>query len=163
MGSREVNAYTNGDVFHLVRMAGGWGNVAGPGLFMLRVALAGTVSSLVVGLGGAAIGAIAFGTAALPFLVCTSAGFIFGAMGFYRDSVRQSLEYLDRYPRLLQLHLDANYPTRGFLRYERGMLNSGYFGRSWILQSMLICSWLTAQPALDVSYSGLQSLLEGMC
>jgi len=151
MGSREVNAYTNSDVFHLVRMAGGWGNVAGPGIFMLRVALAGTVSSLVVGLGGAAVGAIAFGTAALPFLVCTFVGFVFGATGFYRDSVRQSLEYLDRYPRLLQLHLDANYPTRGFLRYERNQLNSRYFGKSWILQSMLICSWLTAQPALDVS------------
>lgn len=50
----------------------------------------------------------------------------------------------------MQLHLDANYPERGFHRFSDRQLNSEAFSRSWILQSMLVCSWLTAQPALDV-------------
>ena len=49
----------------------------------------------------------------------------------------------------MQLHLDANYPDKGFLSYRQDQLQRGPFARSWILQSMLVCSWLTAQPALD--------------
>lgn len=133
------------------RMTGGWGNVNGPGFLMLRVVLTGSSSAVVMGLAGSACTAAFFGTAALPFVVFACFGFLFGAVGFYRDAMRQSLTYLERFPRLLQLHLDANFPTRGFLQYRQDQLRAAHFSRSWTLQSMLIASWLTAQPALDVS------------
>lgn len=150
------------DVFHassifdtsrslLFRMTGGWGNAAGPGYFMARIVLSGTVSAVIIGMAGSAAGAAIWGTGALPFLVAACGGFVFGAVGFYRDALRQANVMLERYPRLLQLHLDANYPTRGFLAWRLEQMKAAAFARSWTLQSMLVCSWLTAQPALDVS------------
>ena len=53
----------------------------------------------------------------------------------------------------MKLHLDANFLDRDFLRYQPTHLQEAV-GRSWILQSMLVCAWLTAQPALEVR--GLQ-------
>lgn len=110
-----------------------------------------TDKMLSVGLAGSGLAAVFVGTASLPFLIFACAGFIFGSVGFYRNTLSRSLIALDRNPRLMQLHLDANYPDRGFLRFSDRQLRSEEFGRSWILQSMLVCSWLTAQPALDVS------------
>jgi len=52
----------------------------------------------------------------------------------------------------LQHHLDANFPHRGFDTWPAGRLRSGVFGDSWILQSMLIASWLTATRAIDRIY-----------
>ncbi|KAK5122544.1 hypothetical protein LTR85_003807 [Meristemomyces frigidus] len=141
------------------RMAGGWGNVAGPGYFMTRIILSGTVSSAVLGLAGSAFGAVIWGTAALPFLISACGGFFFGAIGFYRDALRQANMMLERYPRLIQLHLDANYPTRGFLEWRTDQFKAAVFSRSWVLQSMLVCSWLTAQPALDQLMEHQEQLL----
>lgn len=135
----------------LFRMSG-WGNVNGPGFFMIRLILSASSAAAVMGFGGAMVTAAVWGTAGPPFIVSACLGFVFGAVGFYRDAARQSLAYLDRYPRLLQLHLDANFPTRGFLQYRRDQLRAAVFSREWKLQSMLICSWLTAQPALEVRY-----------
>lgn len=129
---------------------GGWGNMAGPGLFMFRVMLSGTTSSAVLGLAGASIGALMWGTASLPFVVSSCIGFVFGATGFYFDAVQRSRIMLERYPRLLQLHLDANFPRRDFLSWRIDQLRGSTFSRSWLLQSMLICSWLTALPAIEV-------------
>ncbi|KXS96831.1 hypothetical protein AC578_7411 [Pseudocercospora eumusae] len=133
----------------ILRMTGGWGNVSGPGLFMVRTIFTGTLSAVTMGIVGASCGALVWGTATLPFLVCSCSGFIFGALGFYRDAVRQALINVDRYPRLLQLHLDMNFPWRGWNQYRASELTSHYFRRSWVSTSMLVCAWLTAQPALD--------------
>ncbi|EME84945.1 uncharacterized protein MYCFIDRAFT_82999 [Pseudocercospora fijiensis CIRAD86] len=64
----------------LLRMTGGWGNVSGPGLFMVRTIFTGTLSAVTMGIVGASCGAIVWGTATLPFLVCSCSGFIFGAL-----------------------------------------------------------------------------------
>ncbi|KXL48895.1 hypothetical protein M433DRAFT_141895 [Acidomyces richmondensis BFW] len=141
-----MNEVSRGAFF---RMFGGWGNVAGPGYFMARVMLQGTITSAVMGLTGAAFGAVIWGTAALPFLIFACGGFMYGSIGFYKDSIRQAGVMLDRFPKLLQLHLDVNFPASGFLDWRREQLRAAVFSRSWVLQSMLICSWLTALPAID--------------
>ncbi|KAJ9616850.1 hypothetical protein H2200_000570 [Cladophialophora chaetospira] len=119
---------------------------------MTRVIISGTVASIVLGMSGASIGAIFFDTAALPFVASASAGFLLGAWGFYRDAVRKSLRAMDRFPQLLQLHLDANFPHPGFDTWESSRLRSAYFDRSWILQSMLVASWMTASRAIERIY-----------
>lgn len=118
---------------------------------MTRVIISGTVTSIFVGMTGASFGAMVFDTATIPFLFSACCGFVFGAVGFYRDALRKSLRSIDRFPRLLQLHLDANFPHRGFDTWERNQFSSRTFGSSWVLQSMLVASWLTANPAIEVS------------
>ena len=118
---------------------------------MTRVIVSGTVASIFMGMTGATIGAIIFDTATIPFVVSASAGFLLGAWGFYRDAVRKSLRAVDRFPQLLQLHLDANFPHRGFDTWEPSRLRSAYFDKSWVLQSMLTASWVTANRAIEVS------------
>lgn len=66
---------------------------------------------------------------------------------------------LDRYPRLLQIHLDANFSHRGFERYSLHQLRSDVFQRSMVMQSMLICSWLTASPVIEVSVTKLREVM----
>jgi hypothetical protein len=104
-----------------------------------------------MGMAGASIGAIIWQTATIPFMVSSCMGFMIGAIGFYRDAVRKSIVALDQYPRLLQLHLDANFPQRRFGTWSLTRLRSLDFAGSWVLQSMLIASWMTASAALDVS------------
>ena len=102
------------------------------------------------GLTGAIIGSMAFGTASLPFICAACFGFTMGTVRWYHVSVTQALLSLDAYPALLRLHLDSNYPSRGFRKSGLNMFRSEVFRDSWILKSMLIVSWLTAQPAIDV-------------
>ncbi|KIV94874.1 hypothetical protein PV10_02595 [Exophiala mesophila] len=134
---------------HILRVGGGYGNVSGPGLFMLRVIISGTVSSVVTGMFGASVGALIWDTATIPFILSACSGFVLGTLGFYRDAVRKSLAALDRYPRLLRMHLDANFPHRDFHTWTIDRFRSQVFRGSWVLQSMLIASWLTATEALD--------------
>lgn len=103
------------------------------------------------GLSGATLGAIIFRTASIPFIICSTFGFVIGIVGFYKDCLAKSLINLELYPRLLQLHLDANFPSFGFRRMGLGEFRAVQFSNSWTLRSMLLVSWLTAQPALDVS------------
>ncbi|EXJ95112.1 hypothetical protein A1O1_00231, partial [Capronia coronata CBS 617.96] len=116
---------------------------------MFRVILSGTISAVFVGMAGASIGAVIWETATIPFVTAACSGFVLGAVGFYRDAVRKSLRSLDRYPRLLRLHLDANFPHRGFETWPVDRLSSNIFRQSWVLRSMLVASWLTATRSLD--------------
>ena len=94
-----------------------------------------------------------WGTAALPFIFGSCAGFILGTTSWYYDALSKSMLSLDRYPSMLRLHLDANFPTRFFRRQPLSVFSSERFRTSRVLQSMLVVAWLTAQPALDVSTS----------
>lgn len=118
---------------------------------MLRSLVAGSTTAMSLGLAGATISAIVFRTASIPFIFSTSIGFVVGVLGFYKDCMAKALLSIDLHPRLLQLHLDQNFPWRGFRLWRLGEFRSVVFTRSWTLQSMLLVSWLTAQPALDVS------------
>lgn len=152
---------TGGGVLHetgnaLMRVVGGFGNASGPGTFMVQTIISGTTSAIAMGLGGSAVGAALFGTASLTFMLFSCVGFVYGSVGFYRNAMTRSLIALERNPLLMQLHLDANYPSQGFLRRvpERDEV-----GRSWVLQSMLVVSWLSAQPALGVSVASYSECL----
>lgn len=118
-------------------------------LSMIRSLTAGATTSLFTGMVGSIVAAMIWGTAGLPFAICSCLGFCIGTFSFYYDAVRKSLLYLDRYPRLLQLYLDANFPSEGFNTWPIQRLRSSNFN-SWTLRSMLIVSWLSATPALEV-------------
>jgi hypothetical protein len=118
---------------------------------MTRTIVSGTVASIVVGMSGASVGAVLFDTATIPFVISACAGFMLGAWGFYRDAVRKSLRAVDRFPQLLRLHLDLNFPHRGFNAWDLRAMRSDTFGGSWVMQSMLVASWLTANQAIEVS------------
>ena len=123
---------------------------SGPGLFMLRVIVVGSTAAAFFGLTGAVAGSIMYGTASLPFLLASSFGFVLGSFRWYHSSTSQALLCLDAYPRLMQLHLDANYPSKRFRQWPAERMKLRTFQNSWILKSMLVVAWLTAQPALDV-------------
>ncbi|KAK5329118.1 hypothetical protein LTR70_000954 [Exophiala xenobiotica] len=116
------------------------------------------------GLAGATISAVIFRTASIPFIFSTSIGFIVGVLGFYKDCMAKALLSIDLHPRLLQLHLDQNFPWRGFRLWRLGDFRSVVFTRSWTLKSMLLVSWLTAQPALDQIFEAKEkALIEEAC
>lgn len=101
---------------------------------------------------GSAMSAAFYGTASLPWIYCSCTGFVLGTIGVYRDSLSKSLLAIDLFPKLLQFHLDRNFPARGFRHWKTNELRSVQFTRSWTLKSMLIVSWMTSQNAIDVRY-----------
>ena len=71
-------------------------------------------------------------------------------MAYYRSCLAQAFLALERHPRLLLLHLDLNYPVYRWDQKRVGMILEGR-DRGWVEEGMLISSWQTAGPALDVS------------
>ena len=67
---------------------------------MFRIMISGTMTAVASGLACSMASALVFGTAGLPFLVASSAGFAVGAFGFYRDAIRKALLSLDKYEHL---------------------------------------------------------------
>lgn len=116
--------------------------------------LSGTMTAVSLGLGCSTFFAIAYGTAALPFLLSSCLGFGLGAYGFYKDALAKACIAVERYPSLLRLHMHANFPGERFDRWDVAMLQSVFRREGaprWQLRSMLLASWMTATPALDVS------------
>ena len=113
--------------------------------------MSGTLTATAVGIVFCIPPALLYGTAGLPFLIGSCTGFVLGAVGFYRDALRKAMLSLDEYPLVLRLHLHANFPAAGFNRWDVQRLRNPVFSGSWTMQSMLVASWLTATPALDVS------------
>lgn len=121
---------------------------------MTRIILTGTMTAVSCGLGVSTLAAIVYGTAALPFLVSSCVGFCIGAYGFYRDAFTKACIAVERYPLLLRLHLHANFPSERFDLWDVARMRSAFRRErlpQWRLKSMLMASWMTATPALDVS------------
>lgn len=117
---------------------------------MTKAFIQGTIKAAVCGFAGATGAALIYGTAALPFVISASIGFAIGSIGFYRDSIAMALLDLHRYPLVLRLHLQRNFPAQRFDRWNVERLRSDEFRRSWVLSNMLVASWLSAHQALEV-------------
>lgn len=91
-----------------------------------------------------------FGTGALPFIFGASVCFAGGMMAYYRSCLAQAFLALEKHPRLLLLHLDLNYPVYRWNQKRIGTILEGR-ERGWVEEGMLISSWQTAGPALDVN------------
>ena len=53
-----------------------------------------------------------FGTGGLPFIIGATVAFGGGIALYYRSCLKQALIALEKYPSLMLLHLDSNYPTK---------------------------------------------------
>lgn len=63
----------------IFRVLGGWGNLVGPGSFMMRATIFGSSTAVLFGIIGGMGGALLYGTASLPFIFMSSLGFVLGA------------------------------------------------------------------------------------
>jgi hypothetical protein len=84
-------------------------------------------------------------------MVGSCVGYAFGIFRWYQASLAEACLSLDKYPNLLRIHLDANYPREHFKSWRPEAFQSSVFQGTWPLQSMLVAAWLTAQPSLEVS------------
>ncbi|KAM4067189.1 sugar transporter [Hirsutella rhossiliensis] len=142
---------------------GGWGNASGPGLVvssMFRSMLSGTTSAMTLGLTAAAASSMIWGTATLPFIIASSVGFAMGSLRWYFASTQEALLQLDRYPSLLRLHVLANFPwLPEYARRDASWFTRERFHSNWVHKSVLVASWLSAQPALDDIHHQVETAL----
>jgi hypothetical protein len=134
----------------IFRVLGGWGNLAGPSSFMMRAIIFGSSTAVMFGITGGMAGALLYGTASLPFIAMSSIGFVLGITRWYQASVTLALLHLERFPALLRLHMDANFPSERFRLRTLDFFQRDEFKTSWRMQSMLVVAYLTAQGAIDV-------------
>lgn len=117
--------------------------------------IAGTTTAAVVGITSSVVAALIFGTGGLAFILGSTIGFFLGSWRWYRSAVKTALLQLDRYPLLMRLHLQANYGRVG--TWPLSEFTREKFSQSASLESMLVASWLTAQPALEEIQTGREA------
>ncbi|KAH7185156.1 uncharacterized protein B0J16DRAFT_340961 [Fusarium flagelliforme] len=137
------------DTFPVLRLLSGWGVVSGPGLFMVRSLVSGVPTATVVGVASGMAGSMIYGTAGIPFILGSSIGFAIGSYRWYRVATHEALLQLERYPALLRLHICSNFPWIPDLQ-DKGhdWYTTDTFRRSWVMRSMLVVGWLSAEPSL---------------
>ncbi|KAF1734759.1 hypothetical protein CRV24_006305 [Beauveria bassiana] len=117
---------------------------------MFRSMVAGTSTAIIFGLGSALASSMIWGTATLPFVIFSSLGFALGSLRWYTVSSQEALMQLHRYPALLRMHIIGNFPwLPEYARYHPAWFTPQRFSTNWVRKSVLIASWLSAQPALD--------------
>ncbi|KAI7772286.1 hypothetical protein LZL87_007647 [Fusarium oxysporum] len=137
------------DSFPFISLLSGWGVVSGPGLFMLRSLVSGISTATVVGVSSGMVGSMIWGTAGLPFLIGSSLGFAFGSYRWYEVATREAMVQLELYPALLQMHITSNFPWVPDLHSKRReWYTAETFRRSWVMKSMLVVGWLSAESSL---------------
>ncbi|KAH7353198.1 hypothetical protein B0T11DRAFT_286417 [Plectosphaerella cucumerina] len=135
--------------YSMMKILGGWGVVSGPGLFMIRSLVSGTSTAAVLGIASAMAGGAIWGTAALPFIVGSSFGFAVGSFKWYSHAFQDALIQLRRHPRLLRLHISSNFPWMPCMHeQELGWFTPERFASTWVMRSVLVVGWLSAEPAL---------------
>ncbi|KAF5603145.1 uncharacterized protein FSUBG_7368 [Fusarium subglutinans] len=137
------------DSFPFISLLSGWGVVSGPGLFMLRSLVSGITTATVVGVSSGMAGSMIWGTAGLPFIIGSSLGFAFGSYRWYEVATREAMVQLELYPALLQMHITSNFPWVPDLHSrKRNWYTAETFRRSWVMKSMLVVGWLSAESSL---------------
>jgi len=111
---------------------------------MLRNMVVSSTTAVVFGLTSASLGALTFGTAAIPFIVGTSVGFALGAYSHYRSSVIESHTVLMEMPDLFHYHLRRTYPVA----YRQARF-SNIFDDGWVSKSLAIGALFSAGDALN--------------
>ncbi|KAG7150649.1 hypothetical protein HYQ46_000401 [Verticillium longisporum] len=139
--------------FSLLKVLGGWGIVRNDPLTqyfsMMRSMISGTSTAAVIGVASAIAGSVIWGTAAIPFMVGSSMGFAIGSFRWYHVSLLEALVQLKKHPALLRLHITSNFPWVAQLHaHDVGWFTAERFTSSWVLKSMLVVGWLSAEPAL---------------
>ncbi|ODA82393.1 hypothetical protein RJ55_00900 [Drechmeria coniospora] len=146
--------------YGILRILGGWGNVSGPGLVMFRSMIAGTSTAMIFGISAGMAGSLIWGTATLPFVIFSSVGFALGSLRWYAVSTQEALLQLRRYPSLLRMHIIANYPwVPEYSCRDPSWFTPRNFDANWVQRSVLVASWLSAQPALDDVHSQVEAAL----
>jgi len=116
--------------------------------------ISGTTTAALVGLSFAIVGSTIWGTAALPFLYGSTMGYGLGSWRWYHNSIIEAEQSLIHYPHLIRLHMLANFPWQRMLdNRDVAWYNSANFRRNWVMESMLVASWLSAKPALEAIHA----------
>jgi hypothetical protein len=98
------------------------------------------------------LGGLLVGSGTIPFMTGSIAGFAVGTIRWYRSITVEAMLAMDTYPDLLRANLIRNYPhQRHFRQAPRSYFRSENFTKTWRLKSMLVTSWMSTLPALDVS------------
>jgi hypothetical protein len=123
---------------------------------MLRSIVVSSTTAAVFGLACATLGATTFGTAAIPFIVGTSSGFIFGAYSHYRSSVVESAQFLKDMPELFHFHIRRTFPAT-----FRQVRFTNVFDDGWVGRSMAIAALFSASTTLvEIAARQEQELIE---
>lgn len=116
---------------------------------MVRSLVSGTSTAAVVGVTSAMAGSFIWGTAALPFIIGSSLGFALGSFKCWTNAVHEALIQLRKYPALLRLHINANFPWMPHMHArDVAWYTPERFASTWVLKSILVVGWLSAEPAL---------------
>jgi hypothetical protein len=116
---------------------------------MVRSLVSGISTATVLGVSSGMAGSIIWGTAGIPFIVGSSIGFALGSFRWYEVATREAFIQLERYPALLRLHICSNFPWMPDLQEkDHDWYTTENFRRSWVLRSMLVVGWLSAEPSL---------------
>jgi len=110
---------------------------------MLRNLVVSSTTAAVFGLTSATIGAMTFGTAAIPFICGTTAGFMFGAYSHYRSCVLESAQLFKDFPDLFNYHIRIGYPASYRQHQFSNVIDDG-----WVAKSMAIGTLSSASDNL---------------
>ena len=99
----------------------------------------------------ATVGGIFLGCGALFFAVGATLGFSGAIWKEYCYSLSQAMVGLERFPSLMLMHLDANFPLHKWrTRTTEEGLQRRRFG--WLERSMLVTAWQSAGPTVEVGH-----------
>jgi len=111
---------------------------------MLRNIVVSSTTAVVFGLTSATLGAMTFGTAAVPFICGTTAGFIFGAFSHYRSCIIESTQMFKEMPELFSFHLRLSYPASYRQQRFTNIADDG-----WVAKSMAIGALFSAANTMN--------------
>jgi hypothetical protein len=110
---------------------------------MIRNLIVSSTTAGVFGISCATLGAAAFGTAALPFIVGTTIGFVFGAYSHYRQCVIESATVLREMPDLFHYNIKHVYPAS----YRQSVFTN-IINDNWLAKSMAVGALFNANDTL---------------
>ena len=94
--------------------------------------------------------ALVYGTAALPFCVGASFGFVGSILAHYKACLSRTLRAVSQHQQLILLHARYHFPTEVW--NEDRMETFRERNSSWVDDSMMLVSWHSAGSALEVIF-----------
>ncbi|QIX01201.1 hypothetical protein AMS68_006718 [Peltaster fructicola] len=111
---------TPGTFTAMLKALGGIGPPGGPLLYMLRSLTVTSSSAVVIGGAMAWLSQALYGVGALGFVFGSCIGFVASSIGYFLHCRRHSINALEQFPTLMQMHLMTNFRLAGFEKMRLG-------------------------------------------